>query len=204
MKNFIDTHFEGGTPRIPVVDFNTLKYYTGLLTGDEHTLNYAVHLCSCMQKTAFGAFLTGPLPITHPLLMQHMLIKFIFQTVTNKGTPAKRNTSGNASEALTPQCLPSRVEHSPRPKNWEGSLSYKHMQLQPPLWLAVFLCMGILNFSKAVTPVVKICSLFGEVRYRIMDDSISIILQPGLPYFGSVMVMGCICRLYNSITHTRL
>ena len=106
--------------------------------------------------------------------------------------------------ALTPQCLPSRVEHSPRPKNWEGSLSYKHMQLQPPLWLAVFLCMGILNFSKAVSPVVKICSLFGEVRYRIMDDSISIILQPGLPYFGSVMVMGCICRLYNSITHTRL
>ena len=70
--------------------------------------------------------------------------------------------------------------------------------------LAACLCMGILNFSKAVTPVVKIGSLCGEVRYRIMDYSISIILQPGLASFGSVMVMGCNCRVSSSITHTRL
>lgn len=112
------THFEGGTPGIQAVGFNTLKYDTEFLTGDEHTLfNYAVHLSSCMQKTAYGTFLTGPLPITHPLLMEHMPIKFIFQAVTNKGTPAKMNTAGKASEVLTPWCPPRRVEHSPRPKN---------------------------------------------------------------------------------------
>lgn len=163
-----------------------------------------MRLCSYLQKTAYGTFLTDPLPIIHPFLMQPMLIKFILQTVTNKGTPAKRNTAGNGSEALTPRCPASRAEHSPRPKNWEGSLSYKHMHQQPPLWLAACLCMGILNFSKAVTPVVKIGSLCGDVRYRIMDYSISIILQPGLASFGSVMVMGCNCRVSSSITHTRL
>ena len=56
MKNFIDTHFEEGTPRIQVVDFNTLKYYTEFLTGDEYTLL----IMQCIFVAVCRKLLMGP------------------------------------------------------------------------------------------------------------------------------------------------
>ena len=143
-----------------------------------HTLNCAVRFCRCTQKTASRTFLTLPLPITHPLLMQHILIKYIFQTITNKGTLAKRSTPGNASEAVTPRCPPSWGGHSIQAHELRKKFVLQHMQ--PALWSAVFLCMEYWTFYKTISTVAEIGSLCGEVRYRKKDDPINFMFPPGI------------------------